>query len=240
MSLDQEVQRLREVYRNYRESGIAEVRWSSANPGNQMIQRERAQALGELLAQWGFTPMANRRVLDIGCGSGEVLAHFMHWDALPHNLYGVDLLDKSIEMAKRRFPGLHFQQGNAAHLAFPDAFFDLVGQFTVFSSILADRMAHNIAAEIRRVLKPGGAVLWYDLRLNNPWNTHVQGITRTQIGALFPGFRTDLRRLTLLPPLARRLGRVTHMFYPILSKIPAFCTHYIGLLVKPQEKPFSS
>ena len=240
MSLEQEVQRLHKVYRHYRESGIAEARWSSANPGNQMIQWERAQALGALLAQWGFTPMARRRVLDIGCGSGEVLANFMHWGALPHNLYGIDLLSESVEMAKRQFPKLHFQQGNAEHLAFPDAFFDLVGQFTVFTSILDDRMARNIAGEIRRVLKPGGAVLWYDLRFNNPWNTHVKGITRAQIGALFPGFRADLRSVTLLPPLARRLDRATRMFYPILSKIPAFRTHYIGLLVKPREKPGTS
>lgn len=234
MSIEQEVKRLHEVYRNYRESGLAEARWSSANPGNQMIKRERAQALGELLAQWGFTPLANRRVLDVGCGDGEVLADFMHWDALPHNLYGVDLLCESVETAKRRFPGLHFQQGNAEHLPFPAAFFDLIGQFTVFSSILDDRMARNIAGEISRVLKPGGTVLWYDLRFNNPWNAHVRGITRPWIRALFPGFSADLRSITLLPPLARRLDRATQIFYPILSKIPAFRTHYIGLLVKPR------
>ena len=176
--------------------------------------------------------MADRRVLDIG--GGEVLAEFMRWGALPHNLYGIDLLSGPLEIAKQRFPGLHLQQGNAEHLDFPDAFFDLVGQFTVFTSILDDRMAHNIAGEIRRVLKPGGAVIWYDLRFDNPWNVHVRGITRPQVAALFSGFSADLRSMTLLPPLARRLGRATQTLYPILSKIPAFHTHYLGLLMKPR------
>jgi ubiquinone/menaquinone biosynthesis C-methylase UbiE len=234
MSIDQELERLREVYRYYHESGIAEVRWSGANPGNQMIRQERAQVLGELLARWGFAPLDSRRVLDIGCGSGEVLADFMRWGALPQDLYGIDLLFERVETAKHRFPGLHFYQGNAEQLDFPDAFFDLVGQFTVFTSILDDRMARNITREIRRVLKPGGAVIWYDFRFDNPWNAHVRGITRPQIEALFSDFSADLRSITLLPPLARCLGRATQTLYPILSKISALHTHYIGLLMKPK------
>jgi hypothetical protein len=96
-------------------------------------------------------------------------------------------------------------------------------------------MAHNVAREACRVLKPGGAVLWYDFRYNNPWNPHVRGITRQQIHQLFPGLEMDLRTITLLPPLARHLGRMTPILYPLLAAIPPLRTHYLGLLIKPKR-----
>ena len=52
--------------------------------------------------------------------------------------------------------------GNAAALAFPDATFDLVVQSTVFTSVLDATMKHQMAAEMLRVVKDDGVILWYD------------------------------------------------------------------------------
>jgi hypothetical protein len=60
-------------------------------------------------------------------------------------------------------------------------------------------------------------------------------MTRNLIKELFPKLRTNLRTITLLPPLARRLGRFTPILYPMLSAIPILRTHYLGLLVKPDK-----
>ncbi|GAB4279685.1 MAG: hypothetical protein Kow0080_32080 [Candidatus Promineifilaceae bacterium] len=173
-------------------------------------------------------------MLDIGCGYGHVLAQFEQWGAHPDNLYGIDLLPDRIETARQTYPDFHLFQGNAEHLDFPDAHFDIVLLFTVFSSILDDGMAQNVAREVHRALKPGGAVLWYDFRYNNPSNPHVRGMTKRHICQIFPNFELHLRTITLLPPLARRLGWLTSMLYPALVSIPVLRTHYLGILVKPK------
>jgi ubiquinone/menaquinone biosynthesis C-methylase UbiE len=121
---------------------------------------------------------------------------------------------------------------NAEQLHFEDATFDLVLLFTVFSSILDGRMACNVASEVCRVLKPGGAVVWYDFRYNSPANRNVRRITRATIQAIFPDFDLHLRTVTVLPPLARRLGRLTPTLYTIFASIPILRTHYLGLLWK--------
>jgi ubiquinone/menaquinone biosynthesis C-methylase UbiE len=119
-------------------------------------------------------------------------------------------------------------------LKFPDTSFDLVLLFTVFSSILDGQMAHNVACEVTRILQPGGAVLWYDFRYNNPRNPNVRGMTRHHIKILFPGFQMHLRTITLFPLVARRLHCLTPVLYPMLATILPLRTHYLGLLVKPE------
>jgi ubiquinone/menaquinone biosynthesis C-methylase UbiE len=230
-----EIERLIQVYQGYQQDPAVQARWSKTNVGNQWIAEERRRAIASLLQGHGFLPLQEKRVLDIGCGSGAVLASLTDLGAQPHNLYGIDLLPDRIEAARQAYPGICFICGNAESLDFPDAHFDLVLLFTVLSSILDNRMAHNVAREACRVLKPGGAVLWYDFRYNNPWNPHVRGITKQQIHQLFPGLEMHLRTITLLPPLARRLGRMTPILYPLLAAIPPLRTHYLGLLIKPKE-----
>jgi hypothetical protein len=104
--------------------------------------------------------------------------------------------------------------------------------FTIFSSILDDGMAANMATEINRVMKPNGAVIWYDIIYNNPYNSNVRGITYQKITALFPGYQIYLKKLTLLPIIARRLKGLTNLLYPILTAIPWLRTHYLGIMRK--------
>jgi len=162
-----------------------------------------------------------------------LLAGFEAWGARPDNLYGVDLLGDRIRRAKENFPGLTFREANAEALPFADGFFDLVALFTVFSSILDPRMARDVSREIHRVLRSGGAVVWYDFRMNNPFNPHVRGVSRKGIRQLFPGFHSHLVTITLMPPLARRLGRLADPLYPCLTSLPFLRSHYLGVLAKP-------
>jgi ubiquinone/menaquinone biosynthesis C-methylase UbiE len=173
-----EVDRLRGVYQHYAARGFGEAKWSGANRGNQAIQGERARKIRERLQRAGFFPLTARRILDVGCGTGEQLALFADWGAKPVNLFGVDLIPDRIRTARRNLPGITFELANAESLPFPDGYFDLVAAFTVFTSILDTQMTHNICDEINRVLAPGGRVLWYDFRVSNPFNRHVRGMSR--------------------------------------------------------------
>jgi hypothetical protein len=104
--------------------------------------------------------------------------------------------------------------------------------FTVFSSILDPSMAGNVASEIARVLRPGGGLLWYDFRYNSPANRHVRGVSAHRVRELFPGLAGELHRVTVLPPLVRRLGPLTAAAYPALGAIPPLRSHLMGLLRK--------
>ncbi|HVY91601.1 MAG TPA: methyltransferase domain-containing protein, partial [Bryobacteraceae bacterium] len=123
---------------------------------------------------------------------------------------------------------------DASTLPWPDASFDLACQFTAFSSVLQPAMKLAMAAEMLRVLRPGGAVLWYDLRLNNPRNPAVRAIPLEEIAALFPGCPIDAERQTLAPPLARAVVPHSEALASFLEGIPALRSHNLVWIGKPE------
>jgi hypothetical protein len=100
------------------------------------------------------------------------------------------------------------------------------------TSILDDGMKKAVAIEMLRVLKPAGIILWYDFLFNNPKNPQVRGIGAREIRALFPDCLVTLRRITLAPPIARRLVPVTWIGALLLEKITFLNTHYLGIIRK--------
>jgi ubiquinone/menaquinone biosynthesis C-methylase UbiE len=233
VSTDREIKRLKDVYERYEQQDMSARRWSLDNAGNRAIMAERRRATRTLLSKHGLVPLGERKLLEIGCGTGHVLAAFEELGARPENLHGIDLLPQRIERARMNFPRLHFEVGNAEALDHPDASFDLVLLFVVLSSILDPVMRHNVAHECTRVLCPGGSILWYDIRFDNPQNRNIRGITRPQIAELFPGFDLDACTLTLVPQLARRLGPLTPRLYPLLAAVPVLRTYTMALLSLP-------
>jgi ubiquinone/menaquinone biosynthesis C-methylase UbiE len=228
---EQEIARIQQVYQGYSDAGLGATRWSAHNAGNRQIAGERRTMVGALLQKHGYAPLAGRRVLDVGCGGGDVLAEFQAWGGQTQNLYGVELLAQRAQAAHARHPELQIAQANAAQLSYGDATFDLVVFFTVFSSVLREELRQEMAAETMRVLRPRGAVVWYDLRTPNPRNPNIRPLRAAQIAELFPGLTPHLQTATVLPPLARRLGKSTAIMYPRLGVFPWLHTHHIGLLI---------
>jgi SAM-dependent methyltransferase len=232
--IQDEITRVRRVYRGYAERGRCVREWAADRPGNRAIVDERTRFLAGLLERSGRLPLGSRRVLDLGCGDGEVLAGLVHWGALPARLIGVDVRADAVARANARWPQLRFEVADATVLPYRDASFDLVLCFTLFTSILDDGVARQAAGEVRRVLRPGGGLVWYDFRVGNPWNPNVRGMSRRRLRELFPGWPGTLRLVTLLPPLARRLHSLTPVLYPVLAAVPPLRTHWAGLLECPK------
>lgn len=72
------------------------------------------------------TGLGDPRVLEVGCGSGyysEILKHLVG-DSLVY--VGVDYSEAMIELARHNYPDSEFVVGDAAHLPFDDASFDIV------------------------------------------------------------------------------------------------------------------
>jgi hypothetical protein len=82
-----------------------------------------------------------------------------------------------------------------------------------------------------RVLRPGGAVLSYDFRFQGR-NPAVKAIHPREIRALFPEGTFMHRRVTLAPPIARRLARWSWLACELLHVIPWLRTHDLVLIQK--------
>jgi SAM-dependent methyltransferase len=221
------------IARAYRELEEHSGRWDQRNTGNQAILAERRKLTARVLERQGWVPLGDRHVLEVGSGRGGELAWLRELGAAPKNLAGIDLLPDRVADASRQFPDFEFRTGNAEHLPYADESFDLVLAITVFSSIFEASMAANVAREIVRVLRPGGGLLWYDFRYNSPSNRNVRGVSEARVRELFPSLQGDLAGLTLLPPVARRLGPLASFAYPALAWIPPLRSHLLGVLLKP-------
>jgi ubiquinone/menaquinone biosynthesis C-methylase UbiE len=176
------------------------------------------------------------RVLDVGCGRGDWLVWLKGLGVADSNLQGVDLLADRIAAARQAHPTFTFVQANAEQFDGADASYDLIVCSTLFSSILETGMASRVAGNIRRMLAPRGVVVWYDFRYRNPGNPHTRPMSRAQIQLLFEGFELDLRSVTLVPPIARRLGPAAAALYPLLAALPPLRSHLVGILSRPSAR----
>jgi SAM-dependent methyltransferase len=114
------------------------------------LDRAMLAAFAELVLADGGAPVA-----DLGCGPGRVTAH-LH--TLGVDAFGIDLSPAMVAEARRRHPGLHFEEGSLAALDLADG---AVGGIVAWYSIIHTPPAHlpAVLAEFHRVLAPGGHVL---------------------------------------------------------------------------------
>jgi SAM-dependent methyltransferase len=228
-SFDLEEARIRAAYIKRQD----DLRYSWFSPGNAFMVQELERRLLAILARHAFAPLHTKKILEVGCGTGYWLREFIKWGARPHHIVGIDLLDDRVAEAKRLCPGVvTVECGSAAVLSFPDETFDLVLQFTVFTSVLDSGMKQRMASEMLRVVKTDGLILWYDYHVNNPRNPDVRGVKKREIYQQFPGCWIELRRITLAPPIARLIAPYSWLMCYLLQKIPLLCTHYLGVIQK--------
>ena len=223
--------RIRKAYAKRKERTVYTRLYSSFNPGQLFISQDRERGILTLLKQYGCADLKSKKLLEVGCGTGYSLREFIKWGAAPENVAGIDLLENRVVEARRLCPpAVKIECGSAAKLEFLDESFDLVLQSTVFTSILDSSLRQQVAAEMMRVVKRDGLILWYDFHVNNPSNRDVQGVKRREIHRLFPGCLIKLERTTLVPPLARLVAPYSYLACYLLGKLPPLCTHYLGVI----------
>ena len=123
----------------------------------------------------GAVELRGRDVLEVGCGRGGGAAFLFERHA-PATMTGLDLSEIAVAHCQTRYgrSGLRFVAGDAEQLPFPDASFDAV--VNVESSHCYPNMTRFLT-EVTRVLRPGGVLLFADIRSTRLDDTDDQAAT---------------------------------------------------------------
>jgi SAM-dependent methyltransferase len=115
---------------------------------------QKAQKIGRILQDFlgAGRDLAALRCLDLGCSIGVISTHLA---GVFGEVIGLDPLRETMQIAPRINPGSKaaFLQGDGLRLPFGDAMFDVIVCAQVYEHTVDP---NQLAAEIRRTLKPGG------------------------------------------------------------------------------------
>lgn len=122
----------------------------------------RIRAICKALKSLNILPKSETSILDIGCGSGDLIDTFLELGCGSFNVYGCDISERVINHAKNRFSNsknVKFIHSSAEHVILPSESIDLVTSVTVLQHI-TDNMTFIRAVEnIINIVKPGGHIL---------------------------------------------------------------------------------
>lgn len=114
------------------------------------------------------------KLLDLGCGNGLIVT-----EALKKGVHyiGIDISSVFIKVAKKKYPGVDFQVGDATKkLKFKNNSFDKVFSFAVMHHVPSEKLRLKFLQEIYRVLKNGGEAVIINWNLLNDWPRKRYGI----------------------------------------------------------------
>jgi 2-polyprenyl-3-methyl-5-hydroxy-6-metoxy-1,4-benzoquinol methylase len=97
-----------------------------------------------------FPPFGGKRLLDVGCGTGEYVASMA---ALGWRCTGIDISETAVATARRRVPDATFVRGAPGDEKFDGAFFDAV---TLWHTLEHVPSPSDVVDWVSRLLVPGG------------------------------------------------------------------------------------
>lgn len=87
--------------------------------------KENEESYQELLSNFIFNAslvLGAKKILEAGCNIGNNLKSFPS----DYEVFGVDMNEMALKIAKSKFPNFNFKQGSLTKIPFEDNFFDLV------------------------------------------------------------------------------------------------------------------
>ena len=127
--------------------------------------------VAERLRHWRRRGAEKFRVLDIGCGTGNLAFYCLEYIKSVEEFMGLDMSESMIAKARQKHDKfgnnkkVSFVVGDAEHLPFPDNSFNII---TCCNSFHHYPYQKQTLKEICRVLRPNGFFLLLDSFLDNP------------------------------------------------------------------------
>lgn len=226
-----EINRIKDIYSRRDFAGKQSMySWFELNAEYQTVIKRRMiiSALKYALSN----DLSDKKILDVGCGRGVFLRMLLEWGAKPYNLVGSEFLEDRLHTAKIISPEeIHWHLGD---LSFNDSStFDVVSAQTVFSSILDDGERESLAQDMWAKLKPGGWLLVFDFRYNNPSNSHVRKVSLADLLKWWPSHKYYYETGMLAPPISRKIIRKNYLLPELLTTFfPFLRSHFIYMVQK--------
>ena len=230
-----DLDRLKQEYASRKARLAGRGLYSSENRAHSYTLQQRHATLQDLLNHHGIDPLSGLRILEIGCGGGGVLEEFQELGVEQASLFGIDLLFDRLQEANDKLPKAGISNADAQDLPFPPGSFDIVLQYTAFSSVLDFSIRERMAAEMLRVLKKNGTIIWYDFWWN-PINRQTRGILPSEIKALYPGCCYNFKKITLAPPIARIAVPLSKRLAFFLESLKLMNSHYLVFISREDHR----
>lgn len=209
--------------------------WHQLDVMNQ--ETAKSLAVQQLLRRSIGKDLSHIHVLDVGCGTGTLLRSLLELGVQPQKCTGIDFLSDRIEEAISQSPqGMQFHVGGLESVD-PAHSFDLVTAFTVLSSVLDVQARQQLINEMWDRVKPGGWMMIFDFRFNNPRNRDVRAVKSKDFDCLSVSCAHQITKSLLTPPpIARRLCQ----FHSVLDRVfaamlPIARSHSIWMFEKPHQ-----
>lgn len=115
-------------------------------------RKQQAQKIHKIISDFlGKDTFRNLRIIEVGCGTGEISAFFAE---ITHLIWGIEIDISNLLKHQTSFlPNLAFSHANGANLPFKDESFDIVLFPQVYEHTTQQQAVIN---DIYRILKPGG------------------------------------------------------------------------------------
>lgn len=198
------------------------------NPSVYMGMQERERALIRWVKYAALEPLEEKKVLEVGCGSGINLLQLLKFGFRPKNIVGIELQNDRAASARKILPSsVRIICADASEFDMNNEMFDVVIQMTVFSSLLDKDFQRKMADRMWQYVKPGGGILWYDFIYNNPKNPDVIGVPVKRIEELFPAGEVKVWPVTLAPPIGRLVTKIHPSLYALFNFLPFLRTHVL-------------
>lgn len=200
-------------------------RYATGNTYMQYVIEERETWYENFLKDQ-FDDLSTVKFLEIGAGSGSNIEFFKRMGLKANHILANELIPERVEMLRINHPDIQIFAGDATLLK-PEMIgkCDVIFQSTVFTSILDKTFREKLAQTMMSLLSERGIILWYDFIFDNPSNPDVKKVTVEELRVLFPQVRWQVKKVTLAPPLGRRVGRM----YPMLNAFPFLRTHIVAV-----------
>ncbi len=145
-------------------------------PEHGLTKREEELWQQFLATELGEEP---KRILDVGTGTGSIS---LILSTLGHDVSGIDLSPGMLSVCERKAAErglpLDLKVGDAEALPFPDNTFDVITSRWVLWTLLQPSVA---ISEWKRVLKPGGKILAFDVKTHDNLNQSVSQTIKGRI-----------------------------------------------------------
>ena len=141
------------------------------------------------------------RLLDFGCGSGRLAWALKD---TPVRYTGMDIMPELLAYAKSKVPdSFSFVLNQERSIPLPNESFDMVCAFSVLTHLL-DVEGYTYLQEMRRILKPDGAIVFSFLEIDPHWGIFVTTARRVAEG--HPGHLNTFLNRPAIERWSKELG----------------------------------